>query len=633
MIKENKYSSGWYIILAIVAYSLISLVMTYPMIFKLNYFPCTGQERIPPGSDIFIYLWDIWWFKHAVTHLINPFWTDYIFYPQGVSLLFTLANIIWSILAIPLQTWLTLISIYNICFILSLIISGVGAFCLIRYLTGSLWPGFIGGAIYAFAPFHFVHIGHMTVFSVQWLPFFVLFFIKIFEKQKLSNSIYSAIFWALACYSDLNYAVFLGLFVLLFIIYKIISAKHEIIEFKYLKRLGVMIVTLLLLVGPYAASILISAFDGKRQISNPIHSSVSQSSDLLAFFIPSFMHPVFGKLVKPLYDRITTFDGQVLGGYIEVTAYAGFTAIILVIFALIFYRRKLRFWLVAASLFFILSLGPVLKAGGLVKLPAEWLHLNIIAHKIEPNIDPLALEMMKKYIGIPLPYLIWHFTPILSGSESAGRLNIMFVLAWSVLCGFGVKGITEYLRKTNLALIYHRIIYCVIILFILFEFTSFPIRMLEVPVSKFYKTISLSQEDFALLVLPIVNNGLESDPHTRVNRMLFYGFNNTSSKISMYYQTIHHKRIVNGMVCRLFKNQDDFINNSELLRMLAYPRLISKNLADIDISFLSNNKIKYLILQKPYLRGDEIEKLNLFLGGSFPSVFKDNEIIVYQVYK
>ena len=165
-------------LLVFLLYCLISIIFTYPMIFRLNAFPSTGTEPLPPGVDIFIYLWDMWWFKQAIMNFTNPFWTDYMFHPNGVSLLFNLANVIWSIISIPLQSFLSLIAIYNLFFIFSLVISGMGAFWLIRYFTKSDWGSFIGGCVFAFAPYHFVHIGHMTVFSVQWLPFFVLFFLK-----------------------------------------------------------------------------------------------------------------------------------------------------------------------------------------------------------------------------------------------------------------------------------------------------------------------------------------------------------------------------------------------------------------------------------------------------------------------
>ncbi len=617
-----------------ISYVFISIILTYPMIFRLNAFPYTGAESIPPGSDIFIYLWDMWWFKNAITNFINPFWTDYIFYPQGVSLLFSLGNIIWAIIAIPLQSFLSLIAIYNLSFIFSLIFSGMGAFWLIRYVTNSDWGGFIGGVIYAFAPYHFAHIGHMTVFSVQWIPFFILFFLKMFDEKKWRNAIFAGIFLAAICYSDLNYAAFIALFIVLYLIYKLRYERYLLFSKSYLKQFIVMVFSFSILGGLYVLALLRSVFSGQVNISHPIQSSVNQSADLLSFFVPSFMHPIFGSIVRPFYDHITTFNGSSLGGYIEVTAYVGFITIFLVILALRNLElSRLRFWIFITIIFFLLTLGPVLKVHGLVQIPSAWMHLDKIAYQIEPNLDPLALEMMKKSIGIPLPYLILHFMPLFSGSESAGRLDIMFVLAWSILCAFGVRSLIEKIRKRNLLTTKGlHVAFVFLVIFILFEYAPIPIRMMECPVSIFYKELAKDNDDYAIMDLPILNNELDTDPHARSNRMLFHGFNNTSSKRALYYQTVHQKKILNGITVRLQKNIRDFIDNTDVVRLLAFPEQINKETVIVDINPLQINKIKYIVLHRDYLTENEFSKLTFFLETKFEKVYNDKEIVAYQTY-
>src|SRR3989338_11277111 len=91
-----RISSFW----AFISYSGISIIFTYPMIFRLDAFPSTGAETIPPGSDIFFQLWGLWWFKQAVINFTNPFWTNFIFYPQGVSLLYTITSFVLLAMAI-----------------------------------------------------------------------------------------------------------------------------------------------------------------------------------------------------------------------------------------------------------------------------------------------------------------------------------------------------------------------------------------------------------------------------------------------------------------------------------------------------------------------------------------------------
>ncbi|MHB1382617.1 MAG: hypothetical protein ACYCXJ_10420, partial [Thermoleophilia bacterium] len=65
------------------AYMLLTVVMLFPMVRYLRSFIIGGAEDGPIGY------WSIWWFKYALVDLgQNPFWTDYMFYPDGASLVF-----------------------------------------------------------------------------------------------------------------------------------------------------------------------------------------------------------------------------------------------------------------------------------------------------------------------------------------------------------------------------------------------------------------------------------------------------------------------------------------------------------------------------------------------------------------
>lgn len=258
------------------------------------------------------------------------------------------------------------------------------------------------------------------------------------------------------------------------------------------------------------------------------------------------------------------------------------------------------------------------------------MHLDKIVHRIEPDLDPLALEMMKKFVGIPLPYLIWHLIPGLSGSESAGRLGIMFV----VLCGFGVRCLIEKIKKRNLfTRAGPQIVYVYLTLFILFEYAPFPIKMTECHVSTFYKGLADDLDDYVVMDLPILNNKPDTDPHMRSNKLLFSGFYNPSSMRSMYNQTVHRKKIVNGLTCRLYPNLHNFIDNTPIIKLLAYPEQIPKDRAVVDITPLQKHKIKYIVLHRNYLTEGEFRTLIAFLEDKFKKVFDDQEIAAYQTYR
>ena len=87
--------------------------------------------------------------------------------------------------------------------------------------------------------------------------------------------------------------------------------------------------------------------------------AVMGSADLLSFFLPSVLHPVFGNVTQDIYNNF-------LGNTSENTTFIGYTVILLSIFA----TRRLKenkyviFWSIAALLFSLISLGPLLHVNG-----------------------------------------------------------------------------------------------------------------------------------------------------------------------------------------------------------------------------------------------------------------------------
>ncbi len=116
------------------------------------------------------------------------------------------------------------------------------------------------------------------------------------------------------------------------------------------------------------------------------------SADLLSFFIPSVLHPVFGNITTEIYNNFS-------GNTSENTMFIGYTVILLSLLAV--YRLKgnkyVKFWLIAALSFSIISLGPLL-------------HVNGKTSFTEFNTT------------VPLPYLVlYYLIPFLDNCRTTGR--------------------------------------------------------------------------------------------------------------------------------------------------------------------------------------------------------------------
>ncbi len=78
IINRGQFWQKWFLkyhwVLALALYTLFSLLITFPIILNLN-------EKIigPPEGDNLWYVWDLWWFKHAIDSGLDPARTNFIF--------------------------------------------------------------------------------------------------------------------------------------------------------------------------------------------------------------------------------------------------------------------------------------------------------------------------------------------------------------------------------------------------------------------------------------------------------------------------------------------------------------------------------------------------------------------------
>jgi len=323
----SQFSNYKIQILALISYSILTIIFTYPVAFSIT-------DQVPGGGDAFQFLWFFWWFKVAILSLLNPFFSPMIFHPSGVSLVFSTVTPFNSILSIPLQFAFGLVSAYNLIWIFTFIMSGFGTFLLIRYLTGDNRAAFISGLIFMFCPYHFAHaLGHMNLISMEWIPFYVLFLIKTMrEEEPIKNSVYAGIFLFLIAACDYYYLLYLVTFTALLLLFYLWNDSATLLSKTTLKRIGVMVITFgvpfSLLIYPLLRELVFSG-------SGYMYAGgfTTYSADLLGFFIPAQFHPVFGKFVEPIYQNFT-------GGIPENTTFAGYTVLFLSMIAVLKIKTK-----------------------------------------------------------------------------------------------------------------------------------------------------------------------------------------------------------------------------------------------------------------------------------------------------
>jgi len=109
------------------------------------------------------------------THLGRGWWNANIFAPHPLALAYSEHFLPQALQVLPIYLATNNpILCYNLLFLSTFVLSGLGMFLFGRELTGSREAGIVAGLAYAFAPYRIASIPHLQVLSSAWMPF-VLF--------------------------------------------------------------------------------------------------------------------------------------------------------------------------------------------------------------------------------------------------------------------------------------------------------------------------------------------------------------------------------------------------------------------------------------------------------------------------
>ncbi len=172
-------SSGMQTLLSTGIYFFIASALTFPLIFRMNSSIYGPYDHIT--TDLFGNIYThFWWIKESIINLKNsPFTNPLLAAPYKIEMFFVNLT---GFAQFPLTVLFGHIFSRNFTILFNLVVSGLGMFFLVRYITKSAGAGFIAGIIYAFCPNMMVR--SYTTFDttqVQWIPFYTLYILKFIE--------------------------------------------------------------------------------------------------------------------------------------------------------------------------------------------------------------------------------------------------------------------------------------------------------------------------------------------------------------------------------------------------------------------------------------------------------------------
>jgi hypothetical protein len=232
--------------------------------------------------------------------------------------------------------------------------------------------------------------------------------------------------------------------------------------------------------------------------------------DLLAFFAPNPLHPLFGRWS---FEWFSSMDA----GFHENVASIPWVALLTIAGAAWWTRtRPYKGWLAFTCVFALLALGPFIAVAR---------HLTYI----------------------PTPWAVLRYLPILGAARMPTRLTIVVMMGVSMLLAVAIHELRSRPRG--------RWVTIAIGALLMFELLPAPRTLNAAVVPKAYRLIAEDPRPVRVLTLPF---GLKDGLSSRGNY----------SASSQFYQTFHEKGLVGGYLSRLPHNSMERYRGNSTLRVL-----------------------------------------------------------------
>jgi hypothetical protein len=158
-VKNRGFASS--VSFAFLVYFTLTIALTWPLV--------TGLTHDVPG-DFGDPLFNSWVLAWGATHLGRGWWSANIFAPHPLSLAYSDHLLPQALQALPIYAMTkNPILCYNLLFLSTFVLSGLGMFLLGRELTGQSAAGLVAGLAFAFAPYRIASVPHIQVLSSAWI--------------------------------------------------------------------------------------------------------------------------------------------------------------------------------------------------------------------------------------------------------------------------------------------------------------------------------------------------------------------------------------------------------------------------------------------------------------------------------
>lgn len=405
-------------LLALTCYLALALLVTWPLALRFNTELFGGIDNIPGRfrfagyEEAGLHLWRLWWVSEALLHAVHPFWTDLLFYPDGMQLYVQTLSAPNAVITLPIYLLAGPVAAFNTVIVLGFALTGFGIFLLARQYAGGFWGPLLCGVLVALGPFHLGQLqnSHNHLFSMQWIPLYLHAPTLLDERGGRWRIGYAAGMATLVVLSDWYWASVCGVLTVVWMITRLALAQEQraLVRRYALFAAGASLMLLPFLAGMIAIRTLLPVGHSARDEIWEAYVRYS-SADLFGLLFPNVYNPLWGaqieQILRPIAAPFAPSVWYVAGGW---------TLMALAIIGVwLSWRRTLHVIIVGVCLW-VLALGPTL-----------W----ILGHES----------------GIPLPYAWLDRIPLFGAARKPALFVAPVLALLSVLAAIGLEELRQRL--------------------------------------------------------------------------------------------------------------------------------------------------------------------------------------------
>jgi hypothetical protein len=165
-------------------YLAVALVMTWPLAAVI------ARDIAGDTGDTLFNCWILLWTSGQVlaaltgdVSALGRYWNANIFHPAPLTLAYSDHLTPQMLQGLPvLAATGNIVLTYNLLFLSTIVLSGLGMYLLVRELTDQPLAACLAGFAFAFAPYRIDQYEHLQVLSSQWMPFALFGFRRFFAN-------------------------------------------------------------------------------------------------------------------------------------------------------------------------------------------------------------------------------------------------------------------------------------------------------------------------------------------------------------------------------------------------------------------------------------------------------------------